>query len=106
MQLQQYVPTDTLTQVHPGPHGPHPGPHWGGPMDGAGMGAIGGVSGWFVVVLLVFLLTVLVVVLAYASVRVDDPDDGATRTLRERYAAGALDDDEFDRRLDRLREGD
>jgi putative membrane protein len=75
-------------------------------MDSAGMGAGGGVSGWLVVVLLVFLLTVLVVALAYASVRIGDPDDGATRTLCERYAAGALDDDEFDSRLDRLREGD
>lgn len=106
MQLTRYVPTDALAQVHPGPHGPHPGPHWGGPMGGTGMGAVGGAGGWLVVLLLVLLFTALVVALAYALTRVGDPDDGAMRTLRERYAAGDLDDEEFDRRRDRLIDGE
>lgn len=106
MQLPQYVPTDTLAQVHPGPHGPHPGPHWGGPMGGTGMGVAGGVGGWLAVLLLVLLLTAFVVALAYALIRLRDPDDGAMRTLRERYAAGHLDDEEFERRRHRLFDGE
>jgi putative membrane protein len=71
-------------------------------MGGAtGMGAVGG-GGWLVPLLVLLVLAALVAALAYAWMRtagdVDGDADAAMRTLRERYAAGDVDDEEFERR--------
>jgi putative membrane protein len=72
-------------------------------MGGASMGAVGGFGGWLPLLLAVLLFVALVAALAYAWARTEGDDgDGAMRTLRERYAAGDLDDEEFERRRERL----
>ncbi|WP_338738134.1 SHOCT domain-containing protein [Haloplanus salilacus] len=111
MEFQTHAPIDALAQVQPGPHGPHPGPHWGGgPMSGGAMGgagAVGGFGGWLALLFVGLLLAALVAALAYAWTRsADRGDDGAMATLRERYAAGDLDDEEFGRRREQLLDGD
>ncbi|MFD1635004.1 SHOCT domain-containing protein [Haloplanus ruber] len=97
-----------LAQHHPGPHGP--GPHWGGghhwgagSLGDAGMGAFGPWGGWWL--LLVLLAVLAVVAVGYlAARRIEGDADEALATLRERYAAGELDDEEFERRRNRLTE--
>lgn len=66
------------------------------------MGAVGGFGGWIPLLFTALLFVALVAVLAYAWARTEGSDDGAMRTLRERYAAGDLDDEEFERRRERL----
>ncbi|GAB6861450.1 SHOCT domain-containing protein [Haloplanus litoreus] len=104
-----------LAQWQPGPHGPGPhGPHWGGgphwgagPTGGAGMGSgVGlGLGSWWLVLLIALLVVGLVAAALYLTTR-DGGDgtheDGAVATLRERYAAGDLDEEEFERRRERL----
>ncbi|WP_251343258.1 SHOCT domain-containing protein [Haloplanus halophilus] len=120
MQLPIQIPgIAPLAQWHPGPHGPGPhgpgphGPHWGGgphwgagPTGGMGMGGAGlGVGGWWLVLLTALLIVGLVAAALYLTARAGGDgtaDDGARATLRERYAAGDLDDEEFERRRDRL----
>ena len=111
-----------VAQWGPGPHGPGPGPgphgpHWGGgpmgPMDpGAGGVGLGMVGGWWVVLLLLLALLVVGVVAAALSMQSRgagteagaevDADDGALAVLRRRYAAGDVDEAEFERRRERL----
>jgi len=106
MQLPIYT-LGGLAQYHPGPHGPGPhGPHWGaGPAGGMGPG-LGMGGGWLVLLLVLALLVVGVVAAAlYLRSGTGDADrtaDDALATLRERYASGDLDDDEFERRRERL----
>lgn len=108
MQLPIYT-LGGLAQHHPGPHGPGPhGPHWGaGPAGGMGSG-LGMGGGWLVLLLVLALLVVGVVAAAlYLRGETGDTDrtaDDALATLRERYATGDLDDDEFERRRERLTE--
>jgi len=112
MQLPTTLP-DLLAQWQPGPHGPGPhGPHWGG--GGAGMGGAGPgmgdgfgvVGGWWLVLLLALLVLGLAVAAAYLTTRTGgDGEDGALAVLRERYAAGDLDEEEFERRRERLTGG-
>ncbi|WP_248896684.1 SHOCT domain-containing protein [Haloplanus halobius] len=112
MQLPTLSGLAPLAQWHPGPHGPGPhGPHWGGAGTGMGTGAGVGVGGgWLLTLLLVVLLLVVVAaVLLYAvrtvdarDVGADEEGDRALDTLRERYATGEVDDEEFERRLTRL----
>jgi putative membrane protein len=77
-------------------------------MGGASMGSVGGVGGvggWVALLLVTLLFAALVVALAYAWTRGESRDDGgAMATLRERYAAGDFDDEEFERRRERLAE--
>jgi putative membrane protein len=99
-----------FAQWQPGPHGPGPhGPHWGaGPTGGTGMDAAGlGVGGWWLPLLFALLVVGLVAVALYLTTRADDAGDadGALATLRERYAAGDLDEAEFEHRRDRLTDG-
>jgi putative membrane protein len=70
------------------------------PGTGFGFGMAGG--WWFV--LLVALLVVGVAALYLASREGDggDGEDDALAVLRERYAAGDLDEEEFERRRGRL----
>jgi len=100
-----------LAQWQPGPHGPGPhGPHWGGGpmgpmgpggtgMSGAGLGL--GVGGWWLVLLFALLVVGVVAAALYLTSR-EDAEDGALAVLRERYAAGDLDEEEFERRRERL----
>ncbi|MFB6102402.1 MAG: SHOCT domain-containing protein [Haloplanus sp.] len=99
-----------VAQWQPGPHGPGPhGPHWGGGhhwgtgMGGTGMGTVG-FGGWWPVLLLFLLLVGVVAAALYLALRADggDGEDGALAELRERYAAGDLDEEEFERRRERL----
>lgn len=106
---------DLLAQWQPGPHGPGPhGPHWGGGghhwggsgLAGPDMGTGFGMGGGWWLVLLLALLVVGVVAILYLATRADeDGEDGALVTLRERYAAGDLDEEEFERRRERLTGG-
>ncbi|WP_324758501.1 SHOCT domain-containing protein [Haloarcula sp. GH36] len=76
--------------------------HSGGPAGGAGPGWLWGVSP---VVPLLFVAGV--VGFGYLLVRsagTDSVDDPAIERLRRRYANGEVSDEEFERRLDRLRE--
>lgn len=96
-----------------GPHGPH-GPHGPmGPNGGAGWGTMpwgtAGGGAWLLPALL-WLLVLLAVVaglvyLAWRLVLADessaDPPD-AMCVLETRYARGEVDDEEFERRRDRL----
>jgi putative membrane protein len=76
-------------------------------MGGASTGTVGGFGGWLTLLVLAFLLAALVVAVAYAWTREEGrDDDGAMATLRERYAAGDVDDEEFGRRRDRLLDSD
>lgn len=70
---------------------------WGdGHMWGAGM--VG--WGWFV--LLVVLVVLAFVAMAVLIDRDTDDDGGALATLRERYARGEIDEEEFETRRARL----
>jgi putative membrane protein len=102
---------DLLAQWQPGPHGPGPhgphwgggGHHWGGGLAGPGMGPGFGMGGGWLLVLLLTLLLVGVAAALYLTIR--EGDDGAAdalAVLRERYAAGDLDEEEFERRRERL----
>jgi len=101
-----------LAQWQPGPHGPGPhGPHWGGgphwgagPTGGAGVGSGFGLGGWWLVLLAALLIVGLVAAALYLTTRDggEAREDGALATLRERYAAGDLDEEEFERRRERL----
>lgn len=88
--------------------GMYGGGMWGGGMHGDGM-AGGTGPGWLwglgFVVPLVFVAGV--VGLGYLLVRsigTDEGDDPAVEQLRRTYASGELSDEEFERRLERLRE--
>lgn len=118
MQLLSTLAALPVAQWQPGPHGPGPhGPHWGGgpmgpvgPMGpgGPGMGsAVGPIfGGWWLVLLFALLVVGLVVAAFYLTRRDADAggagEDGALAVLRERYAAGDLDEEEFERRRERL----
>jgi putative membrane protein len=84
-----------------------PGTMWGdGWMHG---GQTGAVSGWWLLVGLVGrLLTLAVLVglgyLGYRALTRDGGRDPALEELRSAYARGDIDDDEFERRRERLRE--
>jgi len=101
-----------LAQWQPGPHGPGPhGPHWGGGghhwgagtgIDGAGLGP--GVGGWWLVLLLALLVVAAALYLTTRDAGSDD-EGGADAVLRERYAAGDIDEEEFERRHERLTDG-
>jgi uncharacterized membrane protein len=89
---------------HRGPHGPM-GPHGGGagamPWDVAGTG-LGPLWSLLLLVLVVALLVAGVyLVVRLAEEAATDTDD-ALGLLRQRYARGEIDDDEFDRRRTRL----
>jgi len=106
-----------LAQWQPGPHGPGPyGPHWGGGGHhwgaGPGTGGMGpgaglgfGMGGWWLVLLFALLVLGLVAAAFYLTTREGDDEDGALAVLRERYATGDLDEEEFERRRDRLTGG-
>jgi putative membrane protein len=92
-----FDPTDLLLQW-----GPHHGPHYG-PMDAAG-----GAGGYLGGPVWLLLSVVVLVALTYLALRVvgslgaeTGPDEAFT-TLRRRYARGEVDDEEFDRRRERL----
>jgi putative membrane protein len=68
-------------------------------MADAGVGL--GFGGWWTL-LVVLLLVGLVAAALYLSRRRDGDADGALAVLRERYAAGDVDDEEFERRRERL----
>jgi putative membrane protein len=93
------------TMMGPGAMGP--GAMWGdGWMHG---GQAGTVSGWWLLVgLLGRLLTLAVLAglgyLGYRALTRDRGRDPALEELRSAYARGDIDDDEFERRRDRLRE--
>jgi putative membrane protein len=72
-----------------------------GPGTGFGLGMGGG---WWLVLLFALLVTGVVAAVLYLQTRdVDDnPQDCALAVLSERYAAGDLDDEEFERRRERL----
>jgi putative membrane protein len=99
-----------LAQWQPGPHGPGPhGPHWGGGGHhwGAGteMGGAGfGVGGWWLVLLLALLVVAAGLYLATRHTGGGDGDSALT-VLRERYATGDIDEEEFERRHERLTGG-
>jgi putative membrane protein len=63
-------------------------------MSGAGFG----VGGWWLVLLVALLVVGVVVAALYLTSR----EGGALTVLRERYAAGDLDEEEFERRRERL----
>ncbi|WP_157969573.1 SHOCT domain-containing protein [Haloplanus rubicundus] len=115
MQLLSTLAELPVAQWGPGPHGPGPhGPHWGGgpmgPMGpaGPGTGAVGlGFGGWWLVLLFALLVVGVVAAAFYLQSRETGRDggkteDGALAVLRERYAAGDVDQEEFERRRDRL----
>ena len=116
MQLLSTLAELPVAQWGPGPHGPGPhGPHWGGgPMGPMGPGGTGvsntgiglGFGGWWLALLLALLVVGLVAAALYLTSRDADGDggheDGALAVLRERYAAGDLDEEEFERRRERL----
>jgi putative membrane protein len=66
-------------------------------MSGAGFGG----GGWWLVLLVALLVVGVVVAALYLTSR-EGGEDGALTVLRERYAAGDLDDEEFERRRERL----
>jgi len=68
---------------------------------GSGMGA-GFVGGWWLPLLLAFLVLGAAAVALYLTTRDEGGEDGALAVLRERYAAGELDEEEFERRRERL----
>ncbi|MFC6973807.1 SHOCT domain-containing protein [Halomicroarcula sp. GCM10025709] len=90
--------------------GMYGGGMWGTGMHGSGMaGGGGGGPGWLwglgLVVPVLFVAGV--VGLGYLLVRsigTDGDDDPAVEQLRRTYASGELSDEEFERRLERLRE--
>jgi putative membrane protein len=73
-----------------------------------GTGAVGlGFGGWWLVLLLALLVVGVVAAALYLQSRdtrrdADETEDGALAVLRERYAAGDFDDEEFERRRERL----
>ncbi|AXG10823.1 SHOCT domain-containing protein [Haloplanus rubicundus] len=81
-----------------------------GPMGpaGPGTGAVGlGFGGWWLVLLFALLVVGVVAAAFYLQSRETGRDggkteDGALAVLRERYAAGDVDQEEFERRRDRL----
>lgn len=98
-----------------GPHGPHnpTGPH--GPMGPNGWAGAGGMMPWgaggtglgLLWWLVLLALVVAVVAGAYLALSARDSDRrngdaDALTVLRRRYASGEIDDDEFERRRDRL----
>lgn len=99
-----------LLQAEPhGPHGPH-GPM--GPNGAGGWGMPWGTAGGGPLPALLWLLVLLAVVagLVYLAWRLADERPTAARTgttdarevLETRYARGEIDDEEFERRRDRL----
>jgi putative membrane protein len=117
MQLLSTLAELPVAQWGPGPHGPGPhGPHWGGgpmgPMGpgGTSMGGTGlgfGFGGWWLLLLLALLVVGVVAAALYLQPRETGRDggeteDGALAVLRERYAAGDVDEEEFERRRERL----
>jgi putative membrane protein len=69
---------------------------------GTGMSAAGfGVGGWWLGLLFALLVVVVVVAALYLTSR-EGGEDGALAVLRERYAAGDVDEEEFERRRERL----
>lgn len=108
MQLLSTLAELPVAQWQPGPHGPGPhGPHWGGgpmgPMGpgGTGMSGAGFGGGWWLVLLFALLAVGVVVAALYLTCR-EGSEDGALTVLRERYAAGDVDEEEFERRRERL----
>ncbi|MEF8840258.1 MAG: SHOCT domain-containing protein [Haloarculaceae archaeon] len=97
-----------------GPHGPHgpTGPHAPMGPNGGGWGAMpwgaGSDAGLFPTLLWLLVLLAVVAGLAYLAWRLvlveessaDAPE--AMRVLETRYARGEVDDEEFERRRDRL----
>ena len=81
---------------------------WGGGMWGSGMQGGTGLGWlWLVGLLLRVAALAAIVALGYYLVRTVTADDGtdpAVAELREAYARGELTDEEYERRLDRLRE--
>jgi putative membrane protein len=73
-------------------------------MGTAGSGGFVAGGGWWLLLVVVLLLGLIAVALILAARRSDSAADPALATLRERYAAGDLDDEAFDRRRERLRE--
>lgn len=103
--MHQFLGTLLQWGPHRGPHGPM-GPHGGtgtGTMQWVGAGGAGFGSLWLVVLLAVALA---VVVGSVSLVRRLDAsattEQDAVAVLRSRYAAGEIDDEEFDRRRRRL----
>lgn len=105
---------DIVAQWGPGPHGPHGpqgpmGPHWGTgggmmPWGGTGAGGFGFV--WSLLGL--FVIVAILVGGMYLALRLlREPEQGAGAdsaldVLRQRYARGDIDVDEFDERRARL----
>jgi len=84
------------------PGGPHQVVVMQGPKAFGGVGAVFAGLGWLLQ--LAFMVTLIVLAWRVSSIlpRWGQPDE-ATRLLRERYARGEIDDDEFGRRLAALR---
>jgi len=111
------LPTPTrldrpVAQWQPGPHGPGHGPHGGGHHwgTGAGMGGMdagfGMGGGWLLTLLFALAVIALVAAAVYLAIREGEGgEDEALTVLRERYAAGDFDEEEFERRRERLTGG-
>lgn len=93
-----------------GPMGPNPGPHpmpYGGPGGGTMPWEVAG-TGLYPALLWLLVLVAVVALLAYLAVRLLDglpAGAGAADVLERRYARGEIDDEEFERRRDRLGAG-
>ncbi|RMB25627.1 putative membrane protein [Haloplanus aerogenes] len=73
-------------------------------MGGVGFGL--GMGGWWLVLLLALLALGIVAAALYLRAHEGEGgEDGALTVLRERYAAGDLDEEEFERRRERLTGG-
>jgi putative membrane protein len=87
--------------AHGGDDGLHHHDGWMGTHDGGGWLGTGGLFGW---ALLLIGLSVLVRYAVVAGLGRGDTDDSndALSVLRERYARGEIDDEEFETRRQRL----